>query len=97
VFFTGSTTDSSGNEIDRADLEALAERNGIVAKDSVTAEGCGLLVAADVSAPLNDFLQSVGTNATTARHPSRALWYPLVCVSCGDSWIASVAAANRAA
>jgi hypothetical protein len=83
---------------------SLAVRNGLVAKDSVSAKGCGLLVAADTStrsgkadqarrfgiplASLNDVLLSVDT-----AQPMRAIrlehtGIALVCVSCGHSWIA---------
>lgn len=104
VCFTGSAADSSGKEIDRADLEALAARNGLVVKDSVTAKGCGLLVAADTStrsgkaeqarrcgipvASLNDFLQSIGTSAALPVIKLEHTGVALVCVSCGHSWIA---------
>ena len=77
---------------------------GLVAKDSVTAKGCGLLVAADTAtrsgkvgharrfgvpvATLDDFLQSIRSSeplpVITLEHTGVAL----VCVSCGDSWIA---------
>ncbi|MDV3125937.1 exonuclease domain-containing protein [Mycobacterium sp. 21AC1] len=104
VCFTGSATDGSGNEIERSDLELLAVRHGLSTTDSVTAKGCGLLVAADTStqsrkaeqarrfgipvASIDDFLQSVGTS-----HPLRVLrlehvGVAQVCVNCGDSWIA---------
>jgi hypothetical protein len=49
VCFTGSATDHFGNEIDRGEVEAFALRSGLVAKDSVTAHGCELLVAADTA------------------------------------------------
>ena len=104
VCFTGSATDSSGNEVDRADLESLAVRNGLVAKDSVTAKGCGLLIAADTStrsgkadqarrfgipvASLSDFLQSVDTSEPLPVIRLEHTGVALVCVSCGHSWIA---------
>lgn len=47
VCFTGSAVDSSGREIDRASLEALAESAGMVCEKSVTKKRCNLLVAAD--------------------------------------------------
>jgi hypothetical protein len=49
ICFTGSAVDGNGSEIDRADLESLALRYGLVPKSSVTAKGCGLLVAADLA------------------------------------------------
>jgi hypothetical protein len=104
VCFTGSATDGSGNEVDRADLESLAVRNGLVAKDSVTAKGCGLLIAADTStrsgkadqarrfgipvASLSDFLQSVDTSEPLPVIRLEHTGVALVCVSCGHSWIA---------
>jgi hypothetical protein len=95
---------SLGNEIERAELESIAQRSGLVVKDSVTAKGCGLLVAADTStssgkadqarrfgipvASVDDFLKSVGS-----AQPLPIIWLEptgvaLVCVSCGHSWIA---------
>ncbi|CAN5363713.1 hypothetical protein BH09ACT8_BH09ACT8_04540 [soil metagenome] len=104
VCFTGSATDSSGNDIDRFDLEALAVQHGLVVKDSVTAKGCGLLVAADTStqskkadqarrfgipvASLRDFLHSVNTAQPLPVIRLESAGIALVCVSCGDSWIA---------
>ena len=73
---TGSAIDRLGNEIERTELESLALRSGLVVKDSVTAKGCMLLVAANTStssgkanqarrfgipvASVEDFLNSVG-------------------------------------
>lgn len=104
VCFTGSATDSSGNEIDRGDLELLAARNGLVARDSVTAKGCDLLVAADTStssgkadqarrfgipiASVDDFLKSVGTSYPLPVLRLEHIGVALVCANCGDSWIA---------
>lgn len=104
VCFTGSATDSSGNEINRAVLESLAVRNGMVARDSVTAKGCGLLVAADTAtqsgkadqarrfgipvASLDDFLQSIRKSEPLPVITLEHHGVALVCVSCGHSWIA---------
>jgi hypothetical protein len=104
VCFTGSATDRAGNEIDRIELELLAVRHGLVAKDSVTAKGCDLLVAADTAtrsgkadqarrfgvpvASVADFLHSVGTSQPLPVLRLEHTGVALVCVSCGDSWIA---------
>jgi len=47
VCFTGSATHPDGSELTRAQLEALAERIGLVPINSVTSKGCDLLVATD--------------------------------------------------
>jgi DNA polymerase-3 subunit epsilon len=104
VCFTGSAIDRLGNEIERTELESLALRSGLVVKDSVTAKGCGLLVAADTStssgkadqarrfgipvASVEDFLNSVSTAQPLPAIRLEATGVPLVCVSCGHSWIA---------
>lgn len=44
-----SSHDAHGREIDRDDLEALAERHGLVPQRSVIAKACQLLIAADTS------------------------------------------------
>jgi DNA polymerase III subunit epsilon len=101
---TGSAIDRLGNEIERTELESLALRSGLVVKDSVTAKGCRLLVAADTStssgkanqarrfgipvASVEDFLNSVGTAQPLPADRLEATGVPLVCVSCGHSWIA---------
>lgn len=105
VCFTGSAIDSSGHEIDRAELEALAQRSGLVTRNSVTAKGCGLLVAADTStrsgkagqarkfgvpiASVSDFLQSVHSAQPLPIIRLEHTGVALVCVSCGHSWIAN--------
>ena len=104
VCFTGSAIDADGNEIDRAALEALAKRNGLATKDSVTAKGCGVLVAADTStrsgkagqarrfgvpiASVSDFLHSIDTERPLPVIRLEHTGVALVCVSCGHSWIA---------
>ena len=105
VCFTGSAMDATGNEIDRAALEALAQQNGLVTKDSVTAKGCGLLVAADAStrsgkaaqarrfgvpiASVSDFVQAVNTAQPRPVIRLEHTGVALVCVSCGHSWLAN--------
>lgn len=104
VCFTGSATDHSGNEIDRADLETLALRSGLMTKASVTAKGCDLLVAADTStrsgkaaqarrfgvpiASVGDFLESVAASQPLPVIRLEHTGVALVCISCGDSWVA---------
>ncbi|MBN3511475.1 DUF2510 domain-containing protein [Mycolicibacterium septicum] len=104
VCFTGSATDSSGNEIDRTDLELLTVRNGLVVGDSVTAKGCDLVVAADTTtrsrkadqarrfgipvASIHDFLQTVGTSQPLPVVRLEHIGVALICTNCGDSWIA---------
>jgi len=50
VCFTGSAVDASGNELERAALEALAQGAGMVCEKSVTKSRCNLVVAADPAA-----------------------------------------------
>lgn len=102
VCFTGSALDSAGAEIDRGDLESLAIRHGLVPKSSVTAKGCGLLIAADVStqsgkadkarqygipvASVDDFLSALRTGNQLTVMRREANAVVLVCVHCGSSW-----------
>jgi DNA polymerase III epsilon subunit-like protein len=103
ICFTGSATDESGAEIDRADLESLATQNGLVPKPSVTAKDCSLLVAADTStrsgkaeqarrfgipvAALGDFLAAVRNGQALSVIRLEATGVALVCISCGHSWM----------
>lgn len=49
VCFTGSARGLAGEVVERSELEALADRLGLVAVDSVTKKSCDVLVAADAS------------------------------------------------
>ncbi|MFJ1461694.1 exonuclease domain-containing protein [Nocardia sp. N2S4-5] len=105
VCFTGAAVDSQGNEIDRDDLHVRAERHGLVPKRSVTAKGCQLLVAADVStrsgksdnakkfgipiAALDDFLRVLPAGGSLDVVKFKKSGVALVCAQCGDSWVAA--------
>lgn len=104
VCFTGEAVDGHGNEIPRSDLEALARSVGIEPVRNVTKTGCALLVAADPASrsgkaanarkhgvpicSVDEFLTSTQTGAAVEASTLSGAGVALVCVSCGDSWLA---------
>lgn len=104
VCFTGAATDPAGNEIPRDELERLAAQHGLTPTRSVTAKGCGLLVAADPSTQsgkaekarkhaipitsVDAFLAALGSGQPLEVSRLAKAGVPLVCLDCGSSWLA---------
>jgi DNA polymerase III epsilon subunit-like protein len=109
VCFTGSAVDGRGVEIDRDELAAAARAAGLEPVPSVT-KATGLLVAADPAsrsgkaakarrngtpvASVGDFLAAIGTGDALPVTVLSSAGVALVCVDCGDSWLAGRRAAT---
>ena len=106
VCFTGDARDPhTGVELERDDLEALAQRHGLIPTRSVTAAKCDLLVAADPDTQsgkatkarkfgtpitsLDAFLSALDSNTPLPVTRLASAGVPLVCVDCGRSWLAA--------
>ncbi|HEV7418403.1 MAG TPA: BRCT domain-containing protein [Mycobacterium sp.] len=104
VCFTGEARDANGGQFDRARQTSLAEQHGLVVTKSVTKKGPDLVVAADGDsrsekarkarqngipvATFSAFVDALRTGETlTVAHLS-SYGLALVCVDCGDSWLA---------
>jgi DNA polymerase-3 subunit epsilon len=104
VCFTGEARDTDGGQFDRARQTSLAEQHGLVVTKSVTKKGPDLVVAADGDsrsekarkarqngipvATFSAFVDALRTGGSlTVAHLSSA-GLALVCVDCGDSWLA---------
>ena len=105
VCFTGDAVDNHGVSMHRDDLEDLARRHRLVPVNSVTAKGCGLLVAADPATQsgkgrqarrfgipvtsVAEFLRGIHSDGRIDVSEQRTPGTALVCVNCGDSWLAA--------
>ncbi|WP_081809253.1 exonuclease domain-containing protein [Mycobacterium sp. URHB0044] len=105
VCFTGAAQDPHGRQVDRAQQTSLAEQHGLVVTKSVTKKSPDLVVAADGDsrsekarkarengipvATFSAFVDALrtGESLTVALLSSSGL--ALVCVDCGDSWLAA--------
>jgi hypothetical protein len=104
VCFTGSAVDAAGAEVSRDDLAAAARAAGLVPVDSVT-KTTDLLVAADPAsrsgkaakarrngtpvASVADFVEALTAGTPLPATVLSSAGVALVCVDCGDSWLAA--------
>lgn len=105
VCFTGEGCDQHGNPVERTDQIRLAEDHGLVVGKSVTKSGPDLLVAADAGSrsekarkarrngtPVTSysaFADALMTGNPLSVSQMSSSGVALVCMECGDSWIAS--------
>ncbi|MBS1837831.1 MAG: DUF2510 domain-containing protein [Actinobacteria bacterium] len=104
VCFTGEAVTDDGVEIPRSDLESLATAHGLIPVRSVTKK-TSLLIAADAATrsgkaakarsygiPIGsvvEYLSAIHTGAPLNVSRLSSGGVALVCVTCGDSWLAA--------
>jgi BRCA1 C Terminus (BRCT) domain len=104
VCFTGEARDADGDQFDRARQTSLAEQHGLVVAKSVTKKGPDLVVAADGDsrsekarkarqngipvATFSAFVDALRTGGALTVALLASPGVALVCVDCGDSWLA---------